>query len=203
MVAIASSVFGVTDFETRYPPSVQMLSHTEIYEGDVNGEFEGDYVAILSDATGWKIHPEDRHKYESWSDGDKVRIKHVPNYSNRYYWREPRLKRLHRFVLYNQSRDEECQVMFVKKESNPIRRIEAVDYLFFSFDETFGYTGKILRLSDGSIWEIKTTNKFNCFLLGSSVYVGVQGTPNVDFDYILITEVNGEIIATRAKLLSY
>lgn len=173
--------------------------------GDFQGEFEGDYVAILSDSSGWKIHPEDNFKYENWSAGDKVRIMHTPGFVNVNFWgfQTPRIERLHRFILYNESRGEGCQAMFVQRDADPIRRIVAIDFIFnVAAKDKYNFSKKILHLSDGSFWMIKRRNKFNYFVVGASVYVGVQGTPNVDYDYILITGLGEKAIATRAKLLN-
>lgn len=208
MVCVVSTAFSVVEFEMLYPPSVQSLIATDIFRGDSHGQFLGDSVAILSDGSAWKIHPEDTEKYSRWSVGDRVRIR----YRTEFYW----FKREHKFSLYNQTNGESCRVMIAQHSNYPYRRIESTELLTReeyvtktkvvdgkrikkSSWEQVPYA-KILRLSDGSIWRIKNRSKFDRFSMGTSVFVGVQGTPGIDYDFILIIGLEREAISTRGRL---
>lgn len=47
MLNITSNIFAVTDFETRYPASVQTLIQTEMYEGGFPGRVRGRLCCYL------------------------------------------------------------------------------------------------------------------------------------------------------------
>lgn len=208
MISVVNPVFAVVEYEQMYPASVQTIVSTDIFQGDSHDEFAGDYVAVVEDMAGWKIHPEDRAKYESWAAGDRVRIR----YRTEPYW----FKREHKFWMYNHMKDETCRVMIVQHSEQPVKSIvfeetltkevkfrkqkvvwgQVIEYECW---ETVPYA-KILELSDGSVWKIQNPEKFDKYTKGTPVYVGVQGTPDIEYDFILITGLEREAESTRAKL---
>lgn len=208
MMCVVSTAFGVVEFESIYPPSVQYLITTDFFRGDSQGAFVGNPVAILSDGSAWKIHPEDAEKYSHWSVNDRLRVR----YRTEFYW----FKREHKFWLYNHNNGESCRVMIAQHSNYPFRRIESTELLSREeYVEKVTYIdgtkykkgsweqvpyAKILRLSDGSIWRIKNQKKFDQFPMGASVFVGVQGTPGIEYDFILIVGLEREAISTRARL---
>lgn len=214
LLTMSESLNAVTNFREIYPPVVQQINGTLIYEGDQHGNFEGDYVAYLSDGSCWKVHPNDREKYESWSQDDLVRIK----VRTSFYW----FKREHKFSLYNYNRGEEVFVMLVRHADMPIqKRITQTDMYIHSYnyvtkyrteyywkdgnlrDRVVAYSEaepvyrKVIVLSDGSHWVIK--EKMNDFTIGQSVYLGAQGVAKKWYDFILITGTEREAVWTWAR----
>jgi hypothetical protein len=208
MLTVAGTAFGIVEFHAIYPPSVQTIFMTDTFRGDSHGEFKGDYVTILSDGSAWKIHPQDRFKYESWSSGEHVHIM----YRTDFYF----FSRQHKFWLYNHDRNESCRVMLAQHSTYPWKHVESTAILkkeqFVTEDVVVNGElvkmgrwvlapyAKIVRLNDGSTWKIKNHKKFNLYEPGVQVYVGVQGTPGVEYDFIVITGLEREAQSTRAKL---
>lgn len=183
---------AVTNFREIYPPVVQQISGSSIYEGDRHGEFEGDYVAYLSDGSGWKVHPKDRETYENWSLGDLVRIKVRTSF---YLF-----KREHKFSLYNYNRGEEIFVMLVRHADTPIqKKIVQTDMYIHSYDwdEEMPVFRKVIALSDGSLWVIK--EQMSDFTIGQTVYIGAQGVAKKWYDFIMITGSEREAVWTWAR----
>lgn len=210
------NVQAISNFENIYPPVVQNIDATAIFNGDRHGEFEGDYVAILSDGSAWKIHPDCREMYARWEAGETVRVKVRTD----WYW----FKREHKFALYNYQRGESVKAMIVhhKDYSAPLyiftsetyaksTRLVSVPHYVTKY-KSDGTTEtevvyhqewqpcdfrKVLGLSDGSYWVIK--DKFNDFLIGSRVYVGAQGHPTHFYDFVLISGDQREAEWTYAR----
>lgn len=208
LMGIAGTAFGTVHYEILYPASVQPIIFTDTFRGDSHGQFYGDYVAILADGSAWKIHPKDRELYESWSLGDRVRVM----YRTDFYW----IKREHKYWLHNHSNGQQCRVMIAQHSNNPWKHIVATDIR--SHEELVTQTiyedgqskevkvwalvpyAKIIRLNDGSLWKIENRQKFDLYQVGTPVFVGVQGTPGDDYDFLLIVGLEREARCTRAKL---
>ena len=202
----STQLFGSLNFEQIYPQAVQTISHSEIFSGDRHGDFEGDFLVILSDQSKWKIHPEDRETYANWEPSERVHVK----LRKSFYW----FNREHKFFLYNIDRDESVRAMIIdhKKEPAPIR-VTASEIFYkkkWVLQPSIGTLGihanfvrkivpsrKILQLSDGSRWEVR--DKFNLFQFGDQVFIGVQGQPDKTNDFILIIGTEREAEHTWAQ----
>ncbi len=152
------------------------IEDTFFFEGDSFGEFKGDYVAILSDGSGWKVHPDDRYKFSLWSHHDEIQIRERSS----FYWFE----RKHHFELYNRFNDQTVRVMFVKYPPYPIQILATDICLAKTFweGEDFDiypvyYYDKILYLSNGSVWVVHDRNndEFPYYCLNANVYIVYDG----------------------------
>lgn len=196
-----------------YPEVEQTLIGTEIFRGDRHGQFEGDYVADLSDGSAWKVHPEDREVYAGWHVGDTLRAKVRTD----FYW----FKREHKFWLYNMTRGESVKAMIIQHKGyfhelkivstdSYAKSTHTVEVLTTVRDFNTGRERlvttyktepcdfrKVLRLSDGSFWVIK--EKFDLFSLGTTVYIGAQGSSTNFYDFVFITGDEREADWTYAR----
>lgn len=197
--------------EEIYPPAPIMQTFEargDGYTGDEQGAFRGDEVAILSDGSGWKVHPKDEAKIKTWQRGELVHISLRP----RDYW----FKREHKFLIYNHTRRESVRAMWVMRQTIPLEIVSTdlywktqdpvyhtetehwVDEKGIKMERTRTFLAgvipsngrKVLGLSDGTYWVIK--DDFNEFQLGMKVYVGAQGKKDRFYDYVLITGELGE-----------
>lgn len=207
---------AISNFESFYPPVVQNIEGTVIFSGDRHNQFEGDYVAILSDGSAWKIHPDCREMYARWLPGESVRVKVRTD----WYW----FKREHKFALYNYNRGETVKAMIVHHKEYPIPLqiitvetyakstcLVAVPHYITKYrsdgttstEVAYHYEWepcnfrKILGLSDGTFWVIK--DKFNDFHVGSRVYIGAQGHPEHYYDFVFISGDQREAQWTYAR----
>ncbi len=160
---IISLCLIVKVFALDFNPPVYTIEDTFFFEGDSHGEFKGDYVAILSDGSCWKVHPGDRYKFSLWNSHDVIRVRK----RNTFYW----YKREHKFELYNYCNDETVRVMLVKYPFYPIQILATDIYKAetalrtFTWVDSQGWTHyeyytedvfhKILYLSNGSAWVIE------------------------------------------------
>lgn len=167
-------------FDYAVPVPIQGFS---LFGGNAKGYFAGDVVIELADGSAWKVHPDNREAAENWQKGEAVHVQ----VRNSFYW----LKREHKFRLFNHDRSQSVKVMLLRHQINPLEIIEETEPFStkvelearYEFDEEgnlriIGYDAvlkgwkKILRLNDGTQWEIR--GSFNKFIVGSQLYVGVD-----------------------------
>ncbi len=207
----AFSLQAITNYAEVYPNSLQHIQFKGVFSGDRHGKFEGDLMAILEDGSEWKVHPKSRATFESWSMGDIVRVKVRTD----WYW----FKREHKFQLYNHTKGQTVNVMLTKHIDYPSAlKITSVETYFKSYGfvphtkyvfidgelkpvTKYSYEPtnprKVIMLSDGTTWVIK--DNLNDFQIGSRVYLGAQGVPNVFYDFVLISGDQREAIWTWAR----
>lgn len=204
LLFVINTLQAVQNYAYVYPPIMQTIQETLVYGGDRHGDFRGDYVVALSDGSLWKVHPNDRLRYESWFIGDQVHV----SVRTDFYW----FKREHKFLLNNDSRPDAVKVMLVGHKQYPPLKIAQTktyyksesphyeDQVSTSYDnygntktkvksKFVGYKGsdprKVLILSDGSCWVVK--EHLNDYQVGMNVYIGVQGDPTRFYDYVIIS----------------
>lgn len=173
------------------------LNSTAIFKGDRHNQFQGDYVAILEDGSAWKVHPEDRSKYEQWLPGESIH----PQVRTSFYW----FKREHKFELNNQSRNESVRAMLVQYPTYPLfitqsyqvenggyfRPKKIIDssgnqYIKEEWEPTFETQ---VHLNDGSIWRVGKGNVE--FQEQHFVYIGIQANTE-SFQNFLISGTERE-----------
>ncbi|MEM1282834.1 MAG: hypothetical protein AAGG81_04695, partial [Chlamydiota bacterium] len=171
-----------------------------IFQGDSHGDFRGDYVAVLSDGSQWKVHPDQPEKFQGWNVGDRIHVE----VRTSFYW----FKREHKFHLYNHNNGEYIKVMLVDYGDQPLVVIDATKPV-----ATDSYTVPIIRtdsngniyvvghrevpcsyqsyvtISDGSVWTI--SKEFSKFKYGRKVYVGYNES-SVSIDPLLISGIERE-----------
>lgn len=185
-VLISQPIIAFTNFADTYPSVMQTLLGSDIYQGDRHGDFKEDLVAILSDGSAWKIHPDSGKLYLTWKAGDSIHIKARTD----HYW----FKREHKFLLYNHTRDESVKVMFVQHKTFPLQIIGTESYykttvpIYDKDNRLVSYAPaeprKVLYLNDGSVWVIR--EKLDEFQTGMSIYIGAQGRKDAFYDFVLI-----------------
>jgi|GEM_PF-2601042 len=209
------SLSALTNYAQVYPPILQTVQGSDVFHGDRHGEFRGDDVAILSDGSGWKVHPDSMARYRMWGLGDIVRIALRTD----WYW----FSRQHHFLLVNESRGDSVKVMLAQHKTYPLTIVgidcyyksqrpvyQTTSHNFFDSDgkmttgtsSTFvGYEPcdprHVLILSDGSVWVIK--DKFSDFQIGTKVYLGAQGQPGRFYDFVIISGDEREATWTMAR----
>lgn len=100
------STFTTNEAKINYfAPFTSSLLSTYVFEGDKDGAFIGDMVAVLNDNSHWKIHPDHTEIYGKWQPGEAV---HVDLRTSKYYF-----KREHKFALVNHNRNETVFVMLI------------------------------------------------------------------------------------------
>lgn len=158
-----------------------VLAGAYIFQGDSHGDFRGDLVAILSDGSQWKVHPDNPEKFRRWNMGDRI---HVAVRTS-FYW----FKREHKFHLYNHENGECVKAMLVNYGEAPLVIVDAtkptatdsVTVPIYATDANgnlyvVGYKDvpctyrSYVTLSDGSVWQIG--KNFSSFTYGRKVYVG-------------------------------
>ena len=163
---------------------VYTIESVEIFEGDKHGDFKNHLVAILSDGSGWKIHPGDHQKFSRWSPEELIQIRKRTS----SYW----FKREHKFELYNYSNKETVRVMLVQYPFHPTYITATDTYLVdtiitpYTWMDAFGilhygYSStdiyhKVVYLNDGSSWVIKDKNEFSFFNTNDYVYIGFNSS---------------------------
>ena len=172
-------------------PNMQYLTGAGVFNGDRHGDFRNDYVAILSDGSEWKIHPQDRDMFSNWNINDYVHIR----VRTSFYW----FKREHKFEMYNHTRNEAARVMIIQYPYYPLIIVNTQTYLTNSElvpittkDENGNeYTDyylvntyeKVIYLNDGSAWIIK--NDIDSFNQGNYVYLGVNDARDGMYFFVL------------------
>ena len=170
--------------ETQSKLSSYMMGF-DVFLGDKHGDFKGDLIAILSDGSAWKIHPNDREKASSWELDSSVHI----SLRTSFYW----FKREHKFLLCNHDKGDSVKVMVVKYAESPLQIIETSGIYPTNMIEVEEYMGNDIRgypifeeeiiptdfkkdivLSDGTVWVIG--EKFQDFRPEIPVYMGVKET---------------------------
>lgn len=201
-----SLLFGTANGNT-YDTTIQYLNNSYLFDGDRHGRFSGDFVCVLNDGSGWKVHPKDTEKYRLWSPGD---ILHVQVRTSFYFF-----KREHKFELQNYSRNEIVRVMLVQYPSEPLS-INAIQNVqvdgYYGTKSTKDINGntqtikewvpifqKEIYLNDGTVWRLEKQKDANAFDQGKYVYFSVQKESS-GFWYYFIAETEREAvwcIATR------
>lgn len=221
LVVVLALLFGamkgeaLSDFAEIYPPVMQELVGTDQFRGDRHGDFWGDSVAVLSDGSAWKVHPESEETYRTWLPGEVVRVIARTD----FYW----FKREHKFALYNANRNQFAKVMLVCHKEEPLTIVGIDTYHkgyqavynenTYEVRENDGSTRthtehvfshyvpadfrKILFLSDGSVWVIR--ENLSAFQLGMRIYVGAQGRHDAFYDFVLIGGDQREAVWTWAR----
>lgn len=203
LILIFSTMTLEAGFWDMYSPSMQNLQGIRIYEGDRDGSFSGDLVAILSDGSGWKIHPDHPDIFNSWEEGDWIHI----DIRTSWYW----FKREHKFLLHNYTRSETVKAMLIQHADSPLCIVDTDSHLgivdtdshletkfvtvyeedeegnehIVERSETGSKLQKDLYMSDGSIWTIDETDDFK---IGDYVHVGVNAGAE-SFQFFLICGV--------------
>ena len=91
------------------------ITDTTLYEDAKYPQFEGNYVAHLSDGSEWKIHPKDCEVYAQWTRDEEI----DNGLRTSYYF----FKREHRFLLKNGSRNEKVRAMILKHPDSSLPTI--------------------------------------------------------------------------------
>lgn len=180
------SAFALSNPEKVYPPINQKLVGQATFQGDRHDEFFGDLVAIFSDGSAWKVHPEDRVLFQGWKKNDTVSI----TLRDDSYW----FSRQHHFAILNFTRKESVRAMLVRQKKEPLKVIAT---RFFFKDSFWGEFRKELTLSDQSKWVIQ--DDFSNFTIGKPLYIGAIGAPNEYYDFLLITGDQREALYTIAR----
>lgn len=211
-----NQAYALVNYAEVYPPIMQSLEGSVPFNGDRHGEFWGNPVAILSDGSAWKVHPQSMETFKTWQAGDIIHV----GVRTDWYW----FKREHKFLMYNHTRGTTAKVMLVQHKTQPTTIVSTETYykskephyIYRTVKKTDPNTGvttyhteeifagykdsnprKILFLSDGSIWVIKAN--FNSFQLGMNVFVGAQGVPNKFYDFVMITGTEREAQWTMGR----
>lgn len=191
------SFFFLTSFlEADY---LQELQECYVFEGDRHGDFQGDFIAVLSDGSAWKIHPGDREMFLRWNLNDVV---HAEVRTTFYFF-----KREHKFALYNHYTNESARVMLLQHAEDspiiietqvyktgtkiiPITWQDANGNVYITYHYRDIYEKK-LYLSDNTVWILQDSKKFDHFNPGRTVYLGVHRHKD-GFSYFLITGTERE-----------
>jgi len=188
-------VSNIAANDAAYVAPYYAIEACTIFTGDKHGEFRNDYVAILNDGSGWKIHPEDRELFTQWDVQDIV---HVGKRTSTYWF-----KREHKFELENHTRNQKVRVMLVQYPPNALYIVDSICY-------TTGYESvnhvdsngtiyntyvpihvKKVFLNDGSAWIIENQNNFKYYNKGNKVYLGWNSGTN-GFSLFLISGIERE-----------
>lgn len=204
-----ASVFDVNEASvSERSESIPFCNHivgTRPYEGDSNGGFIGDYVAVLDDGSAWKVHPDDAVTYSKWYIDDLVQ----PAARTSFYW----FKREHKFMLHNHNCNQKVRVMLVNYPTTPLYIASAQEVVVGGHWETkkvlddnndwvtvsewvFDYV-RNLYLSDGSVWSIPNDSRFTA---GRFILPGV----NIDGDrfwYFLALDLHKDSFHIKADRL--
>lgn len=183
------------------------LQGFDIFPGDRHGDFEGDLLAILSDGSAWKIHPDDQEKASNWELGDFVHI----SVRTSFYW----FKREHKFLLCNHNRGEALKVMIIRHAQPPLQILATSDTYPTNMIEVEEYVAndrlgnpifeeeiipadfkKEITLNDGTSWIIG--EKFEDFSPETFVYMGEKETEE-GIDKFLICGTEREAVWTWIK----
>ncbi len=159
---------------------VYTMQAVTLFDGDKHGEFKDNLVAILSDGSGWKIHPQDHGKFNKWNHHDAIQVRKRTS----MYW----FKREHKFELHNLSNHEDIRVMLVRYPEYPTYILGTDTYIAevqirtFTWQDVSGWVHynsytvpiyhKLIYLSDGTSWNIKDDKQFPYFNLNNYVYMG-------------------------------
>jgi hypothetical protein len=184
VLATCTTIVSASEEETLVDRSLAFDSYlvgSYEFQGDSHGDFRGDIVAVLSDGSQWKVHPDHPRKFSRWDVGDIIHVE----YRTSFYW----FKREHKFHLYNHSNGEYVKVMLanygdeslvVVNASKPCAT-DSITVPIYSVDSSgnwyvsgydqvpCGYRS-VITLSDGTVWNIN--KKFSNFKYGRKVYVG-------------------------------
>lgn len=156
------------------------------FEGDRKGEFKGNPVAILDDASQWKVHPTQVEQFLKWQNGEIVHVE----VRTSWYW----FKREHQFTLCNEDRKENVYVMMINSASlasdastpeYTTSRITNLGYIHYE-----DYRRNLL-IKRGDTWykyEIESSRNDSHFKNNSLAYIGY----NIDKEgYIAFFIING------------
>ena len=73
----AKSYYTFTNEQARVNhcvPFVHNLLSDLVFEGDKEGQFVGDVVAVLDDDSRWKVHPDHAEIFGQWQPGEEVHV---------------------------------------------------------------------------------------------------------------------------------
>ena len=152
LFSLSFSVLHASDIHTFLHRYVEACE----FEGDEDLDFVGDPVAILEDASRWKIHPNFVEHFASWQLGDTIHIGRRTD----WYW----FKREHKFLLINHDRNESIPVMLVWVGDAPLN-ITTMN------KSDAASTFITLTLSDDSVWEMENTTSA-LFSEQARIYIG-------------------------------
>lgn len=199
-VSLGSVVAGSEPVVTQ----IHKIVATVPYEGDRNGDYKNEIVAVLDDGSCWKIHGTREEKFLNWNPGDDIHV----GVRSKFYW----FKREHKFQLVNHTQDQTVKVMLVNYPKHPLYIVKAETYIthtstqsFIYFDasgrshtsfRTVNHYAKRLILSDSSFWNIE--EQMSSFLVGDAVYVGTH-VRNKKGKYFLISGMESTAIHTWAE----
>lgn len=188
----AGNVYAANTYFKSIQPEFHQIVATDLYQGDQEGDFVGDIVAVLEDSSCWKIHPTRTDKFLAWNLDDVI---HVGIRTNTYWF-----KREHKFHLVNHTKNEKIKVMLVNMPKEAPHIVTCETYVESSYLTTRTYWdlngnshttlervyvyAKRLILTDGTMWRINTN--FHGFLVGDAVYISVQKNPKKG-SYFLIS----------------
>ncbi len=138
------------------------------YEGDLNGDFKGDYAVILDDGSSWKVHSNDCEQLTSWNIGDKVHVEFELRDSWVFF-------KAHKFILFNHQKNQGLYVMLIDTPlvvdfsgvPNPTVRTKN-----WPLPHIYGDYKQNLILSDHSTWEVDSYAKDTRFSKNTPAYVG-------------------------------
>ena len=212
---LGAQLFGFVNPSQIYPPVIQQLVDIGRCNGDRYGQFRGDPIAVLSDQSVWKIHPDSARQFALWKRGDVICVSERVD----RYW----FKREHKLLLCNKTTGSTAKAMLFRHSPSSLQIVNTQNYFKstrpkyieeISYEEDdegkqkkkvkqifVGYEEcdprKIVTLSDGSVWVIK--HHLQELQMGMRVYVGAQGIPQRFYDFILITGDEREAVVTLAR----
>jgi hypothetical protein len=171
-------------------PFIHKLSGYATYEGDKQGDFKGDIVALLDDGSSWKVHPKHEAQFLSWTPGQNI---HVGRRESHYFY-----KREHKFTLVNHDLGEEVFVMLVRTPHVVIHSGQSVPTVKAvtanaNGKETVRYLNykKNITLSNGDLWEIESEAMDPEFAFGAEAYVGYNRSHDAE-DRVLYFIIGGK-----------
>ena len=109
-------ILTVQGYGSQFGATPEFLLRTfeavEVFEGDRHNEFAGNFIAVLNDASRWKVHPMDEEKFRQWTIDDVV---HIRLRTSKYWF-----KREHKFELYNHMKKESVRAMLINYPTQPL-----------------------------------------------------------------------------------
>lgn len=133
-----------------FTPYIHEYASSQIYEGDANENFKGDFTAILDDGSIWKIHPNHSEHLGRWEIGDKIHVELRTTLDS--------FEQEHKFILFNHQKDEGLYAMLIETpfvidiSGTPV----STTYPQSGFLREYRDYKKTLVLSDGSKCKINS-----------------------------------------------
>lgn len=148
-------------------PYIHKYEANFIYEGDNEGKFKNDFVAVLDDGSQWKIHSKNYEQFSKWNIGDLVHIE-LQTQTEWYLFKKYDL------LLFNHECNESIEVsllqtpLTISLSENP----QPTSYIDSGFGKTYQNYRQNITTSDGQQWEIIDPELKKSFPKDTPVYIG-------------------------------